>query len=76
MIGKKCWRYTMLEDWSNDSSLSQITDHDQLLDHARGLVDHSLILLGDSSTTTYAMLGDCFDHSPDHSLQSGFLGYM
>jgi hypothetical protein len=66
----------MLEDWSDDSSLSQITDHDQLPDHARGLVDHSLTLLEDSSTMTYTMLGDCFDHSPDHSLRSGFLGYI
>jgi hypothetical protein len=53
-----------LGDWSDDYSLSQITKHDQLLDHARGLVDHSLTMLGDSSTTTYAVLEDCFDHSP------------
>jgi hypothetical protein len=54
----------MLGDWSDDSNLSQITEHDQLPDHARGLIDHSLTLLGDSSTTTYAVLGNCFDHSP------------
>jgi hypothetical protein len=53
----------MLGDWSDNSSPSQITKHDQLPDHARGLVDHSLTLLGDSLTTTYAVLGDYFDHS-------------
>jgi hypothetical protein len=54
----------MLEDWSGDYSASQITEHDTLSDHARGHVDHSPTMLGDSSITTYAMLGDCFDHSP------------
>jgi hypothetical protein len=58
MTGKRCWRYTMIGDWSDASSLSQITEHDQLPDHARGLVDHSLTLLGDLSTMTYALLGD------------------
>jgi hypothetical protein len=53
----------MFGDWSGDYSLSQITEHDKLPNHARGLVDHSLNMLGDSSTMTYTMLGDCFDHS-------------
>jgi hypothetical protein len=46
-----------LGDWSDDYSLSQITEHDPLPNHARELVDHSLTMLGDSSITTYAMLG-------------------
>jgi hypothetical protein len=54
----------MLGDWSGAYSPSQTTEYDTLPDHARGLVDHSLIMLGDSSTTPYAVLGDCFDHSP------------
>jgi hypothetical protein len=53
----------MVGDWSGDYSPSQITEHDKLPDHARGLVDHSLTMLGDSSTTTYTVLRDCFDHS-------------
>jgi hypothetical protein len=52
------------EDWSDDYSPSQITEHNQLPDHARGLVDHSSTMLGDSLTTTYVVLRDCFDHSP------------
>jgi hypothetical protein len=54
----------MLEDWSNDYSLSQITEHDKLHDHARGLIDRSLTMLEDSSIMTYVVLGNCFDHSP------------
>jgi hypothetical protein len=53
----------MFGDWSSDYSLSQVTEHDKLPNHARGLVDHSLNMLEDSSTMTYTMLGDCFDHS-------------
>jgi hypothetical protein len=64
MTGKRCWRYTTLEDWSDDYSLSQITEHDQLPDHAWGLIDHSPTMLRDSSTMIYAMLRDYFDHSP------------
>jgi hypothetical protein len=54
----------MLGDWSGDYNPSQTTEHDKLPDHARGLVDHSSTMLGDSSTTPYAVFGDCFDHSP------------
>jgi hypothetical protein len=53
-----------LGDWSSAYSPSQITKYDKLPDHARGHVDHSPTMLGDSSTTTYAVLGDYFDHSP------------
>jgi hypothetical protein len=48
--------------WGN--SPFPTTEHDTLPDHVRGLVDHSSTMLGDSSTTPYAVLGDCFDHSP------------
>jgi hypothetical protein len=45
-------------------SPSPTTEHDTLLDHVRGLIDHSPTMLGDLSTMSYAVLGDCFDHSP------------
>jgi hypothetical protein len=64
MTEKKCWRYTTLGDWSGDYSPFQITEHDKLPDHARALVYHSPTMLGDLSTTTYAVLEDYFDHSP------------
>jgi hypothetical protein len=53
----------MLGDWSDNYSLSQITVHNKLPDHARGLIDHSPTMLRDSSTMTYTMLGDCCDYS-------------
>jgi hypothetical protein len=53
-----------LGDWSGDYSPSQTIEHDKLPDHARGLIDHSLTMLGDSLTMSFAVLGDCFDHSP------------
>jgi hypothetical protein len=53
-----------LGDLSSDYSLSQITEHDKLSDHAWGFVDHSLTMLRDSSTMIYAVLGDFFNHSP------------
>jgi hypothetical protein len=43
---------------------AQTIEHDKLPDHARGLIDHSLTMLGDSLTMSFAVLGDCFDHSP------------
>jgi hypothetical protein len=53
-----------LGDWSRAYSPSPTTEHDTLPDHVWGLIDHSPTMLGDSSTTPYAVLGDCFDHSP------------
>jgi hypothetical protein len=53
-----------LGDWSGAYSPSPTTEHGTLPDHIQGLVDHSLTMLEDSSTTPYAVLGDYFDHSP------------
>jgi hypothetical protein len=65
----------MLGDWSGKHSLSQTTEHVILLDHARGLVDHTSRRAwglpprppdqrsGTSSSTTRPAHGDCaFDH--------------
>jgi hypothetical protein len=73
---KRCWRYTKLGDWSGDYSPSQTTEHDTLPDHARGLVDHSPTMLGDSSTTRLRYARGLFRPLLDHSLRYVFLGYM
>jgi hypothetical protein len=69
----------VLGDWSGKHILSQTTEHVILLDHptsARGLLPRppdqrsrtapltTRPVLGDSSTASHAVLGDCFDHSP------------